>query len=187
MPSPISHAAIVWIVAPIARPPGLNDRRRLAISVLLTALCLPDADFVIGLIFPDSAFGAHGGATHSFAFALGVAVVVGLFWRLACGRGASRMGLLSMVCGVSHGIMDSLTWGRGVMLFWPWTTARIASPLPLFVGLHRSQPDNWMLHTATLVSEGVFVGLVWLLARRLHRRGPPRRVGRDDRRRVEQA
>lgn len=163
----------------MARPPGRPDRLRgvLATGIVLLALWLPDVDFVVAWILPGSAFAVHGGATHSLVFALGFAAATGLLWRVACGRGAVRLAAVCFVCVTSHAVLDALTWGRGVMLLWPWTTERIASPVLLFVGVHRSQPYAWMLHAATIANEAVFVGLVWVVSRRwdLRRLGRPRR------------
>ena len=68
-----------------------------------------------------------------------------------------------------HLIMDSLTGGDGVMLFWPFSDARIGSPVRLFFGLQWSSGLWSRDHLLTLVSEGLFVFLVVLGTRRLHR------------------
>jgi inner membrane protein len=93
---------------------------------------LPDAD-VLGLAF-GVRYGdpwGHRGATHSFAFAIALGVLLGL---VAAGREhapqvAARTALLASLVLVSHPLLDSLTdGGRGCALFWPWSDERHFAP-----------------------------------------------------------
>jgi inner membrane protein len=90
---------------------------------------LPDADvigFVFGVGYGDE--WGHRGATHSFAFALGVALVVGLtasIFHLS----ALRTALIAAVVVGSHAVLDTLTdGGLGCALLWPFTRARYFAP-----------------------------------------------------------
>ena len=87
---------------------------------------LPDADviaFVVGIPY-EHAFG-HRGATHSFAFALGMGALVGLVTWIRKGA-ALRVGLLSTLVVASHPVLDAMTTGGlGVALWWPWSVERI--------------------------------------------------------------
>jgi inner membrane protein len=91
----------------------------------------PDADvlaFAFGIPYGDP-FG-HRGATHSVA----VAVVVGL---LAAGLSRPlklpvlKTWLFATVVAVSHGLLDTLTFGGGLgcELWWPFSIARFWSPV----------------------------------------------------------
>jgi inner membrane protein len=104
--------------------------RPLAAAALWTGLSLlPDADvvgFSIGV--PYAAPWGHRGATHSFAFALAVGVVVWLAARLA-GRRAPGTGLLAAAVVASHPLLDVLTdGGLGCALLWPLSNQRFFAP-----------------------------------------------------------
>jgi inner membrane protein len=90
---------------------------------------LPDAD-VVGLAFGVS-YGApwgHRGATHSFAFALLLAALVGLVaHRLR--KPPLENALLAALVLASHGLLDAATdGGRGCALFWPFSDSRHFAP-----------------------------------------------------------
>jgi inner membrane protein len=90
---------------------------------------LPDADvigFRFGVRYAD-AWG-HRGATHSFAFALGVGVLIGALARLWGGR-ALRTGLFAMLVVGSHPLLDTMTTGGlGCALWWPFDLTRYFAP-----------------------------------------------------------
>jgi hypothetical protein len=90
-------------------------------------------------------------------FAVPVALLVaGIFHRVY----RSNFWLWFLICLISydlHIIMDALTAERGVMLFWPLTQARYASPIKLFYGLQWglgwfSPWHLWTIFTETLFS-----------------------------------
>jgi len=90
---------------------------------------LPDID-VIGFRFGIryAAAWGHRGATHSFAFALAVAVVLGLLAR-ALGGSALRTSLLAAVVVGSHAVLDTFTdGGLGCALWWPFDAQRYFAP-----------------------------------------------------------
>ena len=109
------------------------------------------------MIFYNEAAGALLGVGFTAACRLWYGPMP-LLPTLACG----------LACGLAHGVMDAVTWGRGAMLLWPFTSERIAGP-PLFFGVHRSQPDAWHLHITTIVTELIFLAAIWWAARRLSR------------------
>ena len=61
--------------------------------------------------------------------------------------------------------MDFFTIGRGVMVFWPLSLERFASPVPLFYGLHWSDGYLSERHLITLVTE---LGFLFLLGIVMH-------------------
>ncbi|WP_141331461.1 metal-dependent hydrolase [Myxococcus sp. AB025B] len=110
---------------------GKATRRLLASMALFSALALlPDAD-VVAFVFriPYSAPWGHRGASHSFVFAAGIALLVALVarWR---GASATRWGGLAFVAVASHGLLDALTdGGLGAALLWPFSNARMFAPV----------------------------------------------------------
>jgi len=90
---------------------------------------LPDADvigFRFGIEYADP--WGHRGATHSFMFALGLGVVIGLFgavFRLPLVRTA----VCATLVLASHAVLDTLTdGGLGCALFWPFDNERYFAP-----------------------------------------------------------
>jgi len=90
---------------------------------------LPDADvfgFRLGVRYEDT--WGHRGATHSIAFALGVAIVVAVIARLAKLK-AIRTGLIALAVVMSHSILDTFTdGGLGCALLWPFSDERFFAP-----------------------------------------------------------
>jgi inner membrane protein len=90
---------------------------------------LPDADVVgfrYGIRYADT--WGHRGATHSFVFALGVAVVV---WAVAKAIriAALRTALLAFAVVCSHALLDTMTdGGLGSALLWPFSNERFFAP-----------------------------------------------------------
>lgn len=90
---------------------------------------LPDADvigFRLGVRYADD--WGHRGATHSFVFALGVALLAALVAR-AARMPARRTALLVLAVVASHPLLDTLTdGGLGCALLWPFSTERYFAP-----------------------------------------------------------
>ena len=133
--------------------------RRL-IAAGIAAAVLPDAD-VIGFRFgvPYASEFGHRGASHSLAFAL----LLGLIAATLAPRLQARRWTALLFVGLSaasHGLADMLTdGGRGVVLFWPLTSARYffpARPIEVSpIGLPQLGSDRML---AVLGSEAL-----WLL------------------------
>src|SRR3954465_2872541 len=92
-------------------------------AVLWSGLSLlPDADvfgFRLGVDYEDP--WGHRGATHSFVFALGVALLT-LGGAGAARPPARRMALLTLAVVASHPLLDTLTdGGLGCGLLWPFS------------------------------------------------------------------
>jgi len=90
---------------------------------------LPDADVVgfrFGVRYADT--WGHRGATHSFAFAIGVGFLVWIVARLAK-LPATRTSAIAIATVASHAILDTLTdGGLGCALLWPFSTERFFAP-----------------------------------------------------------
>ncbi len=112
-----------------------RERRRVTWQPFSTAVVwsglslLPDADvigFRLGVKYADE--WGHRGATHSIAFAAGVALVVWLVARLMR-LPATRTAVLAFAVVVSHGLLDTLTdGGLGCALLWPFSHERFFAP-----------------------------------------------------------
>jgi membrane-bound metal-dependent hydrolase YbcI (DUF457 family) len=141
--------------------------RLLVISVGLSLL--PDVDSIAGFLLGD--FGRyHNNGSHSLFAGLVVALVIGgLVWL----RKRSEFGYwftLVLLCYHFHLVLDFITFGRGVMLFWPLSTARFVSPAKLFYGLHWSDGVVSIKHVWTLLNESGFAVLIILAIRFLEHR-----------------
>ena len=126
----IGHIAVGMAAARVHRRGQRTRWTVFGAMVVWSALSLlPDADvllFRFGVAYAD-AWG-HRGATHSFAFALGVAVIVAalaLLLRLP----ALRTGLVAALVVASHPVLDSMTdGGLGCALWWPFDHGRYFAP-----------------------------------------------------------
>lgn len=123
----LGHVAIGMAAG---RLEGQRGRRAMALMVVFTAISLlPDADvvaFTLGIPY-EHAFG-HRGASHSFAAALGLGVLLSA--RPASGpRDRWGVAALGAIVMASHGLLDALTdGGLGVALLWPFSDARYFAP-----------------------------------------------------------
>ena len=170
MSSPIAHGSLMFAAWPAVRSrmdPCLSRTRRALIGcAMLVGLMAPDADLVLGLWYPTRALSDyHNGPTHSLfvalAFALTFALVcravVRLPWRFLCILGAALYG--------SHVILDWLTWGRGVQMFWPITETRFKAPVSLLMGVRHSVGAPVTTHMLTVANDLVFGLAVWWVSR----------------------
>jgi len=128
--------------------------------ILITGLSLlPDLDVVPAIIFKDMR-GYHNNISHSLFFGIPVAfVIAGIFQRVY----RSNFWLWFVICLISydlHVIMDAFTAERGVMMFWPLTETRYASPVKLFYGLQWGLGWFSLWHLWTIFTESVFVAIV---------------------------
>ena len=130
---------------------------------------LPDIDSAAGIWFGD--FGAyHNNLTHSLFVGLAVAAATGWLAPVLTGASYKWGFLFVLICYELHVLMDFVTVGRGVMLFWPITAQRFQSPVKLFYGLHWSQGWTSPSHLLTLANELAFVLVLYLGYRLIQRR-----------------
>jgi membrane-bound metal-dependent hydrolase YbcI (DUF457 family) len=174
MPSPIAHSALILLAQPLLPRRALaalsRPQRVLLLAATLFALSAPDSDFLLSALFPNLLPGGHGTRLHSFLFAIPFAFLFASALRLFLKIPYRNLYFLGLTCYLSHILLDILTRGRGAMALWPFIDQRIASPYPLFFGLHWSQPLAWKLHLITIANEAVFAALIYLIARRVHRK-----------------
>ena len=90
---------------------------------------LPDLDvigFSLGVKYGDP--WGHRGATHSLAFAIAVAVMIGFAGR-AFRTSALRTGVVAGAVLISHAVLDTMTdGGLGCALLWPFSDVRYFAP-----------------------------------------------------------
>lgn len=164
MPSPIAHLGVGYAIYRHYKDRLPQDKRSFwkfpLQLILVTGLSmLPDLDVIPAIIFRDMR-AYHNNISHSLLFGIPVAfVIAGIFQRVY----RSNFWLWFMICLISydlHVILDSLTADRGVMMLWPLTDERIASPVKLFYGLQWGLGWFSPWHLWTIFTESVFVGIV---------------------------
>ena len=174
MPSPIAHTTMGYAIHRLYR--GRRSRPNLGRlgplpGLLLVAAglsLLPDLDSVAGLLWRD--FGRyHNNWSHSLLVGLAIALTAGglAWWRKRSGF-VYWFGLV-LLCYQFHIALDFFTVGRGVMLFWPISSARFESPVKLFYGFHWSDGLVSINHSWTLLNELGFAFLVVLMVHLLER------------------
>lgn len=168
MPSPLAHSAVGYIVAKVLLPryrkKGNNDlgkNKKLVIATVIMSL-LPDFDSGLGVLLGD--FGRyHNNISHSLVFGLVTSVLIGLIVKVAM-KGQFWVGLIAtLIFYELHIVMDFFTYGRGIMLLWPFTNQRFQSDILLFYGLHWSDGIFSVSHIITLANEIFFIALLILV------------------------
>lgn len=168
MPSPIAHSATGYLIYRIFRPrlEGQVSRKvgpwTLSLTVVVGLSLIPDLDSVFGILVGDLRQ-YHNNLTHSLILGFVVALSIGGVAWLKQRSGFVTWFLLSLLCYDMHVIMDYFTLGRGVMLFWPFSSSRYSSPVTLFYGVRWS--DGWisLRHLWTLGTELVFIVVIMIL------------------------
>jgi inner membrane protein len=130
------------------------------LSVLLFWTLVPDLDAIPGLLAGDLGR-FHNNSTHSLVVAAilsGIMAVI-LWWFT---RYHLMFWFLSLFFSyASHIILDFFTYSeRGMMLLWPFDSARYESGVTLFYGVRWSEGLLSAHHLVTLVSELAIFGLV---------------------------
>jgi len=104
---------------------------------------LPDADFLLGLVFYGRFNILHGSLTHSLLFLAAASLLISRL-RFTDGSFGRRAWIAAALIG-SHDLIDafaSQNLGRnpayGVELFYPFSRSLIAAPVSLFYGVRHS-------------------------------------------------
>ncbi|HVF25280.1 MAG TPA: metal-dependent hydrolase [Anaerolineales bacterium] len=174
MPSPIAHLGVGYAIYRHYKnklPEDQSSFWKLPLQLVMLAglSLLPDLDVIPAIIFRDMQR-YHNNFSHSLFFAIPVALLVaGIFRRVY----RSNFWLWFVICLLSydlHIIMDAFTAERGVMLFWPLSETRYASPVKLFYGLQWGLGWFSPWHLWTIFTESVFVGIVLIAMNYFDRR-----------------
>ncbi|MDR0992992.1 MAG: metal-dependent hydrolase [Verrucomicrobiota bacterium] len=166
MPSPLIHLAAGGMAACAAARSPWNGAEVWKVLVFCLVFTLaPDLDVLPGFWGVELS-SVHNQASHSLVF--GLVCCLGFAWL---GKGwlnnwpfGRLFGLLAVVWGL-HLLLDWMTWGRGVMLLWPFSMHRFSSPIPVFYGVRYSEGLFSSLHWITLGTEAAFLVLAWGLWR----------------------
>lgn len=164
MPSPIAHLAVGYAVYrqyEASLPRGQHKIWNFPLQLVAVASLslLPDLDVVPAIIFRDMGK-FHNNFSHSLLFAVPVALLVAGSFHRVYRTGFWRWFLICLLSYDLHVLMDALTAERGVMMFWPLTPARFASPIKLFYGLQWGLGWISIYHLWTIVTESVFALIV---------------------------
>jgi len=182
MPSPIAHLGVGYAIYRSYAHKLPEDRSRIwkfpLQPVMVAGLSmLPDLDVFLAIIFRDMEK-YHNNFSHSLLVGVPVALLVaGIFHRIY----RSNFWLWFLICLLSydlHVIMDAFTAERGVMMFWPLTQARFASPIKLFYGLQWGLGWFSIWHLWTIFTESLFSLIViftvnYFGKRRIHQTNTP--------------
>lgn len=175
MASPLAHSAVGYVLYRTWRdrfPGGWLRGRTQCVLLALTTIgvsLLPDGDAVLGIVWGDF-YRFHHSYTHSLVVAAVVALAAAGPFRLLFGGRFRDAGLFIFMALSLHLALDFMTYGRGLMLFWPFTERTWKFPLDVFYGLRWS--DGWTTpkHLVTLLNEAAFVALLFLIPWALRRR-----------------
>ena len=129
---------------------------------------LPDIDSFVGIIKRD--FGRyHNNITHGLFFGVLLTFPFSLWLNWKTQRSWIYWFAYALPPYFLHILMDSLTWGRGVMALWPFSSRRYRIPIRLFYGFHWS--EGWLSrrHLWTFLSELLLISTVSLRIRYLIR------------------
>ncbi len=200
MPSPIAHGlaglaltGVAQYVRLVAGQPSPLSRAgkplpwTLLAAALMCAACLPDLDFVPGILIgrPDW---LHRGPSHSLLGAAVFGAMAAALARAACVREPAVFGLLIGVAYASHVFLDTFSPDplriTGVPAFWPLTDTPVVVPSSIFLEIRRDPRAGgffaslWLPHNLQAVlREMLIMGTVLALSRLAvrARSGPPSR------------
>ena len=175
MPSPIAHAAMGYVIYRGVRRWPSGERRLAGLPVLLLFTAglslLPDLDILLGLATGDFAR-YHNNGSHSLVIGLAIALAAAWFARWRWGGAFLTWFGAAYPSYALHVLMDALVLeGRGVMLFWPFSTERYLSPVCFFFGVRWSTTPWTLDHlVTTIASELLFALLAFWLSALIERR-----------------
>ncbi len=180
MPSPIAHITIGYCLYRILRSGAEKFAflRALQPVWLLLPACillslLPDSDSALGILF--GRFGHfHNQWSHSlFFWALPSVALAGAVYLIKRKpKQATAWGALCLLSCILHVLMDYACHGRGVMLFWPFTSQRFIAPVLLFYGVRWSDGIWSWRHFPTILNELIFALVILPPTLYLTRRSP---------------
>ena len=181
MPTTLSHPAPALAIAAYF---GQDRLSRSAVVAGVVCSALPDIDvlgFHLGIPY-DGLFG-HRGLTHSFLFAVVVAVAVAALVHVRDpGKSLADVCLYLFLATASHGVFDALTnGGRGIAFFAPFSSIRYFFPFrpievsPLSISRFFSE-RGWLVLKSELywvwLPSGAFAVIALLARRAMSNRSP---------------
>jgi membrane-bound metal-dependent hydrolase YbcI (DUF457 family) len=177
MPSPVAHLGIGYAIYryykhQLAEHQIPNWKFSLQMIMVVGLSMLPDLDVIPAIIFRDMR-GYHNNNSHSLLVAIPVALLIAsAFYRIY--RSKFWMWFfISLLSYDLHVIMDTLTAERGVMILWPLSSARFASPIKIFYGLQWGLGFFSIWHLWTIFTESLFVAVILLALNYFDKRRNP--------------
>jgi membrane-bound metal-dependent hydrolase YbcI (DUF457 family) len=141
----------------------------LVYGLVILGASFPDLDFIPGLIL-GQAGRFHHGYFHSLGVAILVSLSVGIFIKIFQPQGPSlKTGVLVLSLILSHLFLDYFTEApKGFPLFWPFSEARILSPLPVLPRVERTfgHPEIWSQGLLCFFVETILLLPFWLISLR---------------------
>ena len=125
---------------------------------------LTDLDSILGLLMHDLGR-YHNQGSHSLVSGLVVAALLAGILYAFQRRGIKTWMVIFLAAYESHVLLDAFTLGRGVMLFWPFSSARFSPPFYLFYGLRWSDGLFSINHLWTFLTEAGLIAGVYCLFR----------------------
>jgi membrane-bound metal-dependent hydrolase YbcI (DUF457 family) len=141
----------------------------------------PDLDIMAAIAFRNMEK-YHNSFSHSMFLAIPVALLTAALAYWIYRSSFLAWFVIGMISFDLHVIMDFFTAERGVLMFWPLSPDRFASPVKLFYGLQWGLGWFSPWHLWTLLTEAVFVIVLMLGVGLLEER-----VGRLTRRRAQES
>ena len=154
MASPLTHLAAGYGVYYFSREQDGDKKNLLNWRFFLIILIsqLPDLDSIAGFV-TGNLFDYHNHWSHSLIAGTIIALVIAICVHLLARRSLLKWWFIVAVCYNLQVIIDFFADGRGVMLFWPFSSHRFSSPIKLFYGLHWSKGWISIHHLYTLLNE----------------------------------
>lgn len=167
MSSPVAHLACGYavyrmLVTADPKVAGLPRGTRWATAAFFSMA--PDLDLIAGWLARDVPT-YHNNISHSLAFGL-LACLIAATWACTAWQRLRFVPLwaYTFACYASHILVDYVTRGRGVMLWWPFLSERFSSPALLFRGVSWSKGLHTTDHVWTLANDALFALVVMVLA-----------------------
>lgn len=170
MPSPIAHTAVGYTIYQAyihlnSDQPSEKSRRRLLITITSISL-LPDLDSLFGITLGD--FGRrHNNISHSLVFGTMAGLVAGTVTHTKVGARFRQWFLLTFITYFSHLWLDYWSTRRGIMLLWPFSKKRFASPVKMFYGFRWNTRPWSTIHLWTVLTELLFAVFTIVLTRQI--------------------
>jgi inner membrane protein len=168
MASPYGHALMglsllnLWA---LKRPLKMSARSLYGWVVL--GACLPDLDFLPGLLIGKGGH-FHHGIIHSIGFVLAVSLLVWLgivFFQKS--PDILKAGVLIFSLTFSHLILDYLTEApKGFPLLWPFSESPCLFPWPIFPRVERNwlHPQIWSQIRLCFLVETFLLAPLWMVS-----------------------
>ncbi|MFC1497786.1 metal-dependent hydrolase [Verrucomicrobiota bacterium] len=176
MPSPVAHLSVGFFIYRFIKNSStwkkfsLLKNKTFLITICFVLSVLPDMDFVPGF-FAGNVAGYHNNWSHSLIVCCFLAVLLSLLIGVVKRRNALQWFWLIILCCGMHVVMDYFTWGRGVKLFWPFLADRYIAPFIIFRGVRWSEGFFSIEHVWTVLTELIFVFLLFITTWIVHKRG----------------